>query len=646
MGPIKGNFEAIIVQLLVLITLSTVSQAQSASEKRKIFIQAETYLLYEEYELANPLFLQLESPNNMNIKYKIGSCYLNIPGEKEKAVPYLEDAIKDASYSAKTDNFKEKKAPLDAYFSLAKAYMINNEFDKALKTLDNFKRLVYDPSLGQNMKNLGYIDQQVQACRNAITMKERPVIFNKELLGGAFSLGAINDNAAVSFDGNTIVYTEHRGMANAIFYARKTDDKWQDPVDITRVIGAGDDCSTCSLNNDGTEIFLYKNDNWDGAIYSTEFRNGAWTQIKKLNRNINTKYYESHASISADGKRLYFTSNREGGFGNLDIYVSGKDENGDWGPAENLGASVNTPFNEDTPFMTENDSILYFSSEGHSSMGGYDIFRSRRSGNGWEIPLNMGFPLNTSDDDKFFQPWQNDKKAYYSLTTGYKKKEIFVLDFTGPEKPLYAEITGKISLSDTVMTFDKTFRVHLIDRVKGDTVDTSYPNKFTGNYSFTAAPGRYRLVYTGLGYLTHTIDTAILKENKQALNLDIALVRDPSMKNMPRKYDKLNFNEIPIVSSVDSTILIKNLHVNDVNDKNIDDSKILYYTVQVMALYNPVDMNYFKFVPDIKVMYNDQDKFYRYTTGIFQSREQAIEWKADLLRRGYPDDIFIKKVSK
>ena len=117
--------------------------------------------------------------------------------------------------------------------------------------------------------------------------------------------------------------------------------------------------------------------------------NGAWTPIKKLNKNINTKFYESHASISSDGKKLYFTSNREGGQGNLDIYVSEKDESGDWGPAVNLGAAINTPFNEDTPFITENDSMLYFSSEGHSSMGGFDNFKSQKSGNQME---NTGKP--------------------------------------------------------------------------------------------------------------------------------------------------------------------------------------------------------------------------------------------------------------
>jgi len=646
MGHIKENFRTILVGLLAYLILSPASEAQSSSEKRKIFTQAETFYLYQEYDLARPLFLQLETSGNMNIKYKIGNCYLNIPGEKDKAIPFLEAAVKDASYDSRTDNYKEKQAPLDAWFSLAKAYMINNDFDRAIKTLETFKQLIYDASSEEGMKNIAYVDQQIQACRLAIKMKEAPVNFRKELLGSQFSEGAINDEAAVSFDGNTLIFTEHKGNVNSVFCARKSDGVWQQPQDITKTIDAGTDCSTCSLNRDGTEMFLYKNDNWDGSLYSSIYREGKWQPIKKLNRYINTKYYESHASISADGKKLYFTSNRDGAFGNLDIFVSEKDETGDWGPAENLGTAVNTPFNEDTPFITENDSLLYFSSEGHNSMGGYDIFRSRKTDSKWETPENLGYPISTADDDKFFQPWNNDKNAYYDFTTGYKKRDIFLLTLGGPAGAAYTEITGKITLSDTVLAFDKTFRISLIDRINSDTVDVGYPNKFTGTYSFDAAPGKYRLLYTGLGYLSQTIDTAVIKDNKTPMNFDIALVRDTTLKYSTRKYDKLNFSEIPTVPDVDSTILIRNLHVNDINDKNVDDSNILYYTVQVMALYKPVDMNYFKFVPEIKVMYNDQDRFYRYTTGIFKSREEAIAWKEELLKRGYPDDIFIKKVSK
>jgi hypothetical protein len=638
------------LQLLTLVIFPVAASAQSSNEMKNIFAQAESYYLYEEYELANQLYILLEYPDNMNIKYKIGICYLNIPGEKEKSIPYLVEAIKTASYDSKTESFKEMRAPLDAYFFLAKAYMINNELEKGLNTLQTFSKLARETKTKGGMKNLDYIDQQIQACRNAIQYKESPVVFSKKELGSDFSQGSINDNPAVSFDGNTIVYTERRGIVNVIFFSKKERGNWQPPIEITAEIIAGEDCSSCSLNYDGTELFLYKTDNYDGVIYSSNYVDGAWKPIKKLNKNINTKFYESHAAISSDGKRLYFTSNRDGGQGNLDIYVSEKDGTGDWGPAINLGAAVNTPFNEDTPFITQNDSVLYYCSEGHSSMGGYDNFKSQKIGSVWKTPSNLGFPINTTDDDKFFQPINNGLNAYYSMTTDYKKRDIFYLGIGSANVNQLFEIKGKISLNDTTVTFDEDYSIHLINRTSDDTLDVGYPNKNTGLYSFSVIPGEFKLVYTGVGYISQTIDTIILQDNPNlVLNINVSLNRDTTITKVvpdPVFYDKINLEAIPTVSSIDSSILIRNMNVNDVGDKNVKDSDVLYYTVQVIALHNPVDVSYFKYITDMKLMYNDIDKFYRYTTGRFSTREEAYSLRLELIRKGYPEDIFIKKVSK
>jgi hypothetical protein len=650
MGKVRSISILLSLQLIFLLVFSGSVAAQSSEEMKKIFAQAESYFLYEEYELANQLYILLESPDNMNIKYKIGTCYLNIPGEKEKSIPYLEDAVKTASYDSKTESLKEKRAPLDAYFSLAKAYMINNELEKGLSTLQTFQKLANETKSKGGMSNLEFVDQQIKACRNAIEFKSKPTTFSKELLGKDFQQGSINDNPAVSFDGKTIAYTERRGIINAIYYSKKERGRWQSPIEITSEINAGEDCSTCSLNYDGTELFLYKTDNYDGAIYSSRFVDGAWTPIKKLNKNINTKFYESHASVSSDGKRLYFTSNRDGGQGNLDIYVSEIDATGDWGPAVNLGASVNTPYNEDTPFITQNDSVLYFCSEGHNSMGGFDIFRSFKSANAWGDPENIGYPINSTDDDKFFQPINNGSIAYYSMTTDYKKKDIFCLGLGGIIINQQFEIRGKFSLNDTTLMFDEHYSIHLTDKNTSDTIDVGFPNKYTGLYSFNVKPGSYRIIYTGFGYRSFTVDTIIHNNHPDlTINIDVILKRDitiPRMKQPEVVYDKINLSDIPTVAAIDSSILIRNMKVTDISDNNINDADILYYTIQVIALHNPIDVTYFKYITDMKVIYNDNDKFYRYTIGKFSTREEAYALRADLIKKGYPEEIFIKKVSK
>jgi len=644
MIKVREKIFGILLQLIALLMFSLSAAAQSNTDMKKIFAEAESCILFDEYELANPLYLRLDKPDNYNIKYKIGTCYLNIPGEKAKAIPYLESAVKNSSYDAKITSFKEKRAPLDAWFFLGKAYMINNELDKALSTFDNFKKLAAEIKEKGGMKNLTYIDQQIQACNNAITNQENPFRISKKLVSQNFSQGSINENPAVSFDGNTIVYTERRGILNTIMFSKKIRGKWQPPIEINSQLESGDDCSSCSLNNDGTLLLLYKTDNFDGNIYSAEYVNGAWTPIKMLNKNINTKFYESHASISADGKKLYFTSNRDGGNGGLDIYLSEKDAAGEWGPAVNLGTTINTIYNEDTPFITLNDSLLYFSSEGHSGMGGYDIYRSQGSGKSWRSPENMGFPINTTDDDRFFQPFNNDENGFYSITTDYKKKEIFYITLTNFRLNRIYELSGNYSLKDTVVTFDEKNAIYLHNKESGDTIEIGYPDRNTGKYNFIVVPGRFRLVYTGPdGYYPQEIDTSIVMNQTSRVIYLRDIILD---KNLLVIYEKLDLSNIPVVDKIDSSILIRNLRVFDVTENDMQDTTILYYTVQVMALYNPVDISYFKYVSDIKVFYNESDLFYRYTTGIFKIKDEAYAHRDDLINKGYPDDLFIKKVTR
>jgi hypothetical protein len=534
--------------LLLLLFLVVPANSQKNSEIKEIWKEAESHYLYGEYELANPLYLILNElrPGNFNIKYKIGNCYLNIFDEKPKAIPFLEEAVRSTSYDSKTGKLKEMRAPLDAYFSLGNAYRITNRLDSALNTYLFFQKLITESSAMQNQE---FVNQQMQACKVAEGSMNNPVNVRIQPLKEYINQGSVNDRPVVSYDGSTMAYTERRGLESVIFITRREGDTWATPVDITREAGMGTDCHTTSLNSDGTELYLFKNDNYDGNIYVTRFANGSWSQIEKLNKNINTRFYESHAAISTDGKKLYFTSNREGGLGELDLWISEKDATGDWGIPSNLGNVVNTPYNEETPFISGDGNTLTFSSEGHGSMGGYDIFLSKLSAGQWTSPINIGYPVSTTDDNIAFQPYMNGAYGFYSIMTGYKKKEIALVTFNPP------------------------------DEERRDTVTISF---------------------------------------------------DPA--------------DLPYLTSIDSTLLVTDRVIMDVRDTDAEfDPEVLYYTVQVMALYNPVDPDYFEYA-DIVVFYNRDDRFYRYTTGTFDLKSEAYAEKERLLRLGYPDDIFVKKV--
>ncbi|MDX9928714.1 MAG: hypothetical protein RBS37_02565 [Bacteroidales bacterium] len=644
-----GKIRLPAVAALVFLAAAGLS-GQSAEEQRLIFVQAESHYLYGEYELANPLYLILDDlmPDNASIKFKIGDCYLNIPDERSKAVSYLEEASRNADAESRPEQMRETKAPLEAWFSLASAYRMNNELDKAINTYQAYLRLITDAGLDANTE---FVKQQITACQNAIRLMQEPVDIRSENLGSVVNQGAVNFNPAISYDGNSMVFSENRGLENAIFYTIRERGVWQTPIEITEQLGDALDCHATALNTEGTELYLYKSDNFDGNIYVSTLVNDRWTKIRKLNRNINTKYYESHASISHDGQRLYFTSNRPGGQGELDIYMSVRGSGDNWGKPVNLGATINTPFNENTPFITDDDLMLFFSSEGHTNMGGYDIFRSTSLGQAWKSPENLGYPVNSTDDDLFFQPHNNGNSGFYSLYTGYKNREIIRVDFgTAAGTELY-EITGKCSLSsDSIEISDMEKSVSLLNLVRGDTIGTMNPDTISSAYSFEVKTGIYRLIFMGKGHLTETRDTIITALNPdREIRIDVILNPDPDwVPDKPAEpdtvYEKIDMSAIPSVAAIDSSILVTHMLVRDVGDMAIEDDKVLYYTVQVMALHNPVDVSYFRHISDMVVIYNDTDKFYRYTTGKFATREEAYAYRLQLITKGYPDEIFVKKV--
>lgn len=631
-----------VLNLIIIALISLTLPAQN-DELKEIFTKAEDHYLFNEYELANPLYLILNDyAGNANISYKIGNCYLNIEDEKSRAIPFLEQAVTNYSYDANETDFREQRAPIDAFFSLATAYRINNEFEKALNTYSKIKDLL--PEKGK-LENSDFIDQQINACRNAISFIENEVPVTKEDLGPYINVGSINTHAVISGDGNTLVFTEKRGLENTLYYVRKERGEWVEPIDITTQLGDARDCSSSSLNYDGTLLYLYKDDNYDGNIYTSTYSNSSWSKIHKLNRNINTKFFESHACESADGTRLYFSSNRDGGEGALDIYMSDLDENGEWGEAVNLGPAINTPFNEDTPFITKNDSILFFSSEGHTSMGGYDIFESKLIGSIWKTPANVGYPLSTSDDDLFFQPVNNGANGYYSYTTGYKERHINYVTIGGREKePRVFEIKGIVALSDTILEFTDDFRVTLFSKSSSDTVDVSYPNKSSGFYSFLVKGDEYKLLFEGTGYLQDTVNLALYEDHPDDEEvINITLEPDENYEPIPEIVEKLDYSQIQVVEAIDSSILVTNLIVRDVSDSDSSNVDVLYYTVQVMALYNPVDVSFFRNT-EVAVLYNSDDRFYRYTTGKFSTKEEAYKRRDRLIQLGYPEEIFVKTV--
>ncbi len=424
---------------------------QNNSSPREMFLEAESYFLYEEYNEALPLYLQLSIlyPKNDNISYHLGRCYLNIPYEKEKAIGHLEKASKNINPKYKGSSLKETAAPADVIFYLGDAYRVNNQLEKAIAQYRKFKQ-VSDPEIFDHPM----VDDQIRACENALILEKQPLKITYSNLGEKVNSRFAESNAVISGDESTLVYTAQLQFYPAVFYSVMQDGQWSEPLNINSFLGVDDDCFPVGVSYDGKELLLYRNNEYMGDLYVSRLVNGKWSKIKRLNTNINTKYWESHACFSRNGKKLFFTSNRKDSYGGLDIYVSTRSDvsQDNWGTAQNLGPEINSPLNEETPFITADERKIYFSSLGHNGMGGYDIFVSEAGKDGkWSKPKNLGYPLNTTDHDLFFQPVRDGSEGYMALSRNdsYGRNDIYKVAVSAPEAQL-ATINQKLKEPETI----------------------------------------------------------------------------------------------------------------------------------------------------------------------------------------------------
>ncbi|MBK9390613.1 MAG: PD40 domain-containing protein [Bacteroidetes bacterium] len=412
--------------LLVIIFFTLSLHAQDSKQLQDTFLEAEYLFMNEDYSEALNYYLQIysEKSENANLAFCIGVCYINMPGKKELAVKYLEEAAKNMSAKHKEGTLNQIAAPYDALYELARAYRINYNFEKAKEAYLKYKKTL----LADDTENIGFIDHEIEVCDMAKILIDKPVTFTMENLGEIFNDNNSNFNPAISSDGKSFVFMSSLKFYDAIMFSQLQNNKWGGPVNIYPDLKIDGDVVISSLTKDGRQLFISKDDNFNSDIYVSSFNGTVWSPAIKLNKNINTKYWESHASISEDDNLLIFASDKPGGFGGLDLYISRK-VNGEWGPAVNMGPEINTVFNEDRAFLANHDKTLFFSSQGHENMGGYDLFRSEKLSSGsWKKPENMGYPLNTTDDNTYFMPSADGKSGYLFLdkeTDGFGREDLY-----------------------------------------------------------------------------------------------------------------------------------------------------------------------------------------------------------------------------
>lgn len=475
----------------------------NGGENRELLDKADIAFNSGDFLAAIPFYQELEKtyPDELYLKFKIGICYLNKKLEHNLALPFLE----------KVYQTKPKLVNISLY--LGQAYFYNYQFKEALEQYNLFL------SRNTNPEQIPIIQHYIDNCNNAIEFTANPVEVEIKNIGTTINTGAQEYAPVISSDESVLMYT-YRGLKSTgglqnkknkpdpqgeyyedIFVSTKDLENWQEPVSVgTDINGNGHD-ACIALSNDGQKLFIYKFTDKDlGDIYVSQLKGTLWSAPKRLKGKINTKFWEGSASLSSDGKTLYFSSSNPGGYGGKDIYRARLQKDGSWGNIQNLGDEINTPYDDDGTFILPDGKILLFSSKGHNSMGGYDIFRADlKSDSIWSSPVNMGYPINTIEDELYYVLSASGQRGYYSSGKpgGSGGQDIYVVEPGLAGKRALILVKGIISKYGKPIESDITVEFSDPDNTREYTTQSEFnSNSATGKYLINFPAGNsYKVTY-------------------------------------------------------------------------------------------------------------------------------------------------------
>ncbi|NQY66207.1 MAG: PD40 domain-containing protein, partial [Flavobacteriales bacterium] len=500
--------------LLVMLSIAVSVNASSQEVGREIKSQIkEANVLFEEteYAMAYSIYRRLDSlePNNAVYKYRIGVYFALSHGEKTDAIPYLEFALK---------NMPSNEFPYSGDYYLGMSYHFNLQFEKAIEHLKKYKEIIKNDQY-QSIK----INRLIQNCENGIELVKSPVDVAIRNMGSEINSKYTDHSPFISADEGTLIFTSRRegstgGILNDdgqymedIYISKAIERKWNSPKNVNGVNSKEMDACV-GLSVDGQKMFIYKAGKGGSDIYISEQDGDTWSEPEKLNDKINTpKYNENSASLSADGSKLYFSSDRPGGYGGFDIYSSKLLVTGAWDVARNLGPKVNSKYDEDSPFIHPDGKTLYYSSNGFNSMGGNDIFFAKLESDRWGDPQNIGHPINTPGNDNTIVISASNKHAYFTAERegGYGGNDIYVATLPEISSDALTLVKGIITDRGSGKPIKASIKVY--DKVTKHRINYVYaPNPETGKYMMIFSPGKnYDMVIEAEGYSNYLINIYI-----------------------------------------------------------------------------------------------------------------------------------------
>lgn len=536
--------------ILTLIFGSQLLKAQLATGSYSDYFKEGTFLLMEEnYDMALKNFLQAYKidSSSANINYNVGYCYLNSPAKKNWAERYLAKAITNVTKNYSPDNASEKAAPPMAYLFYGKALHLNYKFDEANAQYDYFEKNYAKDKTSKD--DVAFLKMQTAYAKELVAA---PINVKVENLGDSINGEYPDFSPVLSADERMIIYTTRRANSTGaekgldgqyyedIVVSYKDDNgKWSSPKPVSEFINTNGNEASINISPDGQTLIVYQDiGKGGGDVFFSTWDGKDWSSLQQFGSDVNTKYWETHACLSADGNTLYFVSNRPGGYGGRDIYRCVKLPNGKWSLAQNAGPVINTKYDEDGPFIHPDGITLIFSSNGHKTMGGFDIFVSiMEEDKKFSEPVNMGYPINTPGDDVFFVTSPDGKRGYFSSSKegGFGEKDIYMMFIPdAKEKPL-ALFKGAILPADGEKLPDD-LEVVVINKETGEIVGRYRP-KTNGTFSTILPPNKnYNFSYQSKGEEFYNEDLYVsndvsYQEIKKEINLEpVALLGKVKVK--------------------------------------------------------------------------------------------------------------------
>lgn len=454
-------------------------------------------------------------PSNVRANFEAGRYHLITIG-KDLAVQYFLRVYE-----------LDKKYRFDLEYRIGQSYQYGKEFDKAIDFYNQYKAKLAAQSnyRGEDRISQEDVDRRIYECQNGKEFVANPKNFSIVNIGEQIN-SEWDDFAPVLNEAeDEIVFTSRRREGNLnenvdednkpfedIFIAKKTGGQWTAAKNIGAPINTASHDSNLAISADG-KILLICSDKGGGDIFYCERQpDNSWGAPQALPGNINSEYEEKSATLSKDQKTIYFSSNRPGGFGGIDIYKATKDKKGNWGDVKNLGPNINTEDDDDAPFIDYDDKTLYFSSVARKGMGGYDIFKTVLDSKGnWSEPENLGYPINTPDNDIFYVHTKDGKRAYYSSVRNdaFGYEDIYIITIPEPNKdpePVTEPPRKKTPLKYVVRVVNSTNKKNMAATISlqgaGDNVIVPSNSIMEGVYDFKVTEAKdYKLSVEADGFM-------------------------------------------------------------------------------------------------------------------------------------------------